>query len=219
MIKASWPGRQARFSLATLALLALPLMVGCAAETQMTDLWHDESLAPGSIHTVLVIGLRKNPVRRRVWEDAFVKDLTARGITATASYTIFADASPDTQDVIDAVRKSSYDAVLTSVRLPDQEVAHFVPGLVRPLEVNSTDYYGRFHTHWVSVQDPGYTETDTIIGVQTDVWATSPGTGHLVWSGTLRTVESINPHSVDHAVAAYIMPEMEAQKLVPQKTR
>lgn len=202
-----------------MVLVAGLLGGGCAASSQMTNQWHDASLTPGSVHNILVVAIRKDPVRRRVWEDAYVGELAARGIAATASYRRFEAASPDTQQVIDLVRKESFDAVLTSARLPDEETTRYVPGMVRPERIRAYDYYGRFHNSWVSVQDPGYTETDTIMRMQTDLWSAATKGGRLVWSGTLRTLESSGPSTAQQAVSRHIMPELQKQGWVPAKSR
>ncbi len=197
------------------ALFLLLAGAGCAANSQMTNQWRDPSLAPGSLHSVMVVGIRKDPVRRRIWEDAFTKALTARGVAATPSYKEFPDAAPDTQQVIQSVSQNHYDAVLTSVRLPDEPTTKYVPGALRQERVARPGYYGSFHSYWVTVQDPGYTETDTIIRVQTDVWAANAERGQLVWSGTLATLESVTGRSVEQAVTQEIMPEMEKQGVFP----
>jgi len=192
---------------------------GCAVNSEMTNLWHDTSLSPGSIHNVFVVAIRKDPVRRRAWEDAFVKELTARGVTATSSFRLYADAPPDTDQVIEAVRKNGYDAVLVSTRLPDQETSRQIEGAVRREQMTSQDYYGNFHSYWVTVHDPAYTETDRIIQVQTDIWSTGGDGGHLVWSATLRTLESMSRSTVAKTVAKDIMPVMEKQGLVAKQDK
>lgn len=202
-----------------LVLFVGPWGSGCVAGSQMTNQWHDASLAPGSIHNVLVIAVRKDPVRRRAWEDAYVNELAVRGVAATASYRRFEAAVPDTQQVIDLVRKESFDGVLTSVRLPDEETSRYVPGTVRPTRVSSYDYYGRFHDSWMSVQEPGYTETDTVMRMQTDLWSSKLEGGRLVWSGTLNTLESSGSTTAQQAVARHIVPELQKQGWVPAKTR
>jgi len=202
-----------------LALLVVALVMGCAAQSQMTDVWREPSIAANPIHNVLVVGLRKDPVRRRLWEDALVAGLRARGVTATPSYQQFAAAPPDTEQVIAAVRSTAYDAVVTSVRLPDEVVSQYIPGETRVQEVRTRDYYGSFHRNWVNVQDPGYTETDVVVQVQTDVWATRPAPGRLVWSGTLRTLESVNNAAIGEIVSRKIMPELEKHQMVPRITR
>ena len=201
----------AGFTLATLA--------GCAAQGEMTHVWRDPTQPVNSAHKVLVVAIRKDPVRRRTWEDAFVEALQSRGVSATASYTEMGAAPPDTDQVIESVRRHGYDAVLTSTRLPDEATSRRVPGDYHQEQVVEPYYfgYGRFHTHWASVQDPSYLETDTVIRVETDVWSTGPATGHLVWSGTLRMLESTSGRTVKRAVTEDIMPALEHEGMVGHK--
>jgi hypothetical protein len=217
MARRRWSDGHLRGIVSACALLALTGMAGCAVNSEMIEVWHDPTFAPGSVHNVLVVGIRKDPVRRRLWEDAFVKALAARGLTATTSYQLFPEAPPDTQQVIEIVRKNGYDAVLVSIRLPNESSTRYVQGALRQERVTTQDYYGRFHSYWATVQDPGYTETDTVIQSRTELWVTAPDSGHLVSSGTLRTLESVNGRTVERAVSKDIMPELERQGVVPEK--
>lgn len=209
----------ARTSVYALAALVAALVMGCAAQSQMTEVWREPSMAANPIHNVLVVGIRRDPVRRRLWEDALVSAFQARGIIATPSYRQFAEAPPDTEQVIAAVRTSAYDAVVTSVRLPDEVVSQYIPGETRLQRVRTRDYYGSFHRDWVNVQQPGYTETDVVVQVQTDLWAVRPEPGRLVWSGTLRSLESVNNTTIDRIVTQKIMPELEKSRIVPRKVQ
>ena len=213
-------GRQ--FGRGGLALaLALAVTVGCAAQGRMTNVWHDPAMAPASLHKVYVVAVRKDAVRRRAWEDAFVEALARQGVSATASYRRFEDASPDTQQVIDVVNREGYDAVLTTTRLADQETSQRVQGQFRQQQFIARNEYGysRLHSYWVTVQDPDYIETDTIIRLQTDVWAVSAGGGHLVWSGTLNLLESVAGHTAKKAVDDAIVPQLVREGMLPGKSR
>jgi hypothetical protein len=217
MLKRLGSDRRTGGAVAYVALLVLTAATaGCAAQSEMTDVWRNPSFTSGPIHKVLVVALRKDAVRRRMWEDAFASELVARGLTAASSYQLFPDAAPDSQEVIQAVRRSGYDAVLVSVRLPDQTTSTYVPGVVRRESVTVQDFYGTFHAYWRDVQDPGHTETDAISRFQTEVWAAG-GREHLIWSGTLRTLESVNDHTIEAAVSRNIVPAMAKQGLVPRK--
>jgi hypothetical protein len=44
----------------------------------------------------MAIAVRNNPVKRRIWEDAFVNELSKNGVNATSSYHLFPDALADT---------------------------------------------------------------------------------------------------------------------------
>lgn len=216
MAKQAGNSLRTRGAIAPIALLALVITAGCAAQSEMTNLWKDPSFTTGPMRNVLIVALRKDPVRRRMWEDAFVNELGARGLTATASYQLFQEAPPDTQEVIEAIRKNGYDAVLSSIRLPDETTSTYVPGTVRRETVTGRDFYGSFHSYWRDVQDPGHTETDEIRAFQTDVWATGSN-GRLISSATLRTLESVSNRTVETAVSRYLIPELEKQGLVPKK--
>src|SRR5687768_1332862 len=109
-----------RRTLAGIGMAMVVGVLGCAAQSEMTDLWKDPSFGSSPVRNVLVVGVRKDPVRRRIWEDAFATELRARGVTATSSYTLTPDAVPDTQQVIDAIRDNGYDAVLVSIRQPSE---------------------------------------------------------------------------------------------------
>jgi hypothetical protein len=210
--------RRGHGAVALVALLVFLATVGCASQFQMTEVWKDPSFSSGPLRSVLVVAVRKEPVRRRLWEDAFAQELKARGVTAMPSYQLFSDAPPDTQDVIEAVRKNGYDAVISSVRLPNETQSTYVPGTVTRQAVTEQDWLGRFHTYWRDVQDPGHTETDDVRLTRTDIWTTSGG-GRLIWSSTLRTLESVTSNSVGKAVTRKIMPVLEKQGLVPREKK
>jgi hypothetical protein len=203
--------RSARRAFAPAAVLCVLLTAGCAGQRQMTDLWRDPSFTSGPVRNVLVVALRRDPVRRRMWEDAFVKELGGRGVTATPSYQLYPAAVPDTQDVIEAVRSKGCDAVLVSIRLPDEATTTYVPASVTRQMITTQGYYGAFHTHWRDVLNPGHTEADEVIRVETDLW----GGGRLIWSGTLRTLESVGKLSAHSAVSKDIAPVLEAHGMIP----
>ena len=205
-----------RGAVALVALLASMTTGGCAAQSGMADLWRDPSFTSGPMHSVLVVAPRKDPVRRRMWEDAFVNQLGARGVTATPSYRLFQEAPPDTQEMLEVVQRNGYDGVLMSIRLANQTESTYVPGTVKREPVIGRDFYGSFRTYWRDVQVPGYTETDEVRRVQTDVWSTGD-TGRLIWSGTLRTLEAVDNRTVENAVSKHIVPQLEEQGLVPKK--
>jgi hypothetical protein len=218
MTKQAGSDRNIRGSVAYIALLTSVLTAGCAGQGEMTNLWKDSSFTSGPVGNVLVVALRNDPVRRRMWEDAFAKELGARGVATTSSYQLYPGAPPDTQEVIAAVRKNGYDAIVVSVRLPDETTSTYVPGAVRREPVTLQDYFGHFHAYWTEVRDPGHTEIDEIRRVQTDVWSTT-GRGCLIWSGTLRTLDSVGGPTMETAVAEEIVPLLEKQRVVPARKK
>src|SRR5205814_2060388 len=101
-----------------LTLIASGVLVGCAA-SQLGNMWVDRTFTTEGMKNVLVVAVRTDPVRRRMWEDGFASALAAYGTTAKRSYEIWANAPPDTQAVRDEVKRVGYDGVLVNHRPPN----------------------------------------------------------------------------------------------------
>ena len=120
--------------LLTVLMFGVTLLAGCAA-SQLGNMWRDESFKTTGLKSVLVIAMRVDQVRRRLWEDSFSSGLGAYGTKATPSYKLWANAVPDTQQVIEAVRRDGYDGVLVNMRPPDTHLDLWVPGCHRSCKV------------------------------------------------------------------------------------
>ena len=207
-----------RRACAAVVLLLFLLATSCAVNSELTDVWSDPSYHGIPAHNVLVIAVRREAVRRRLVEDAYAQALTARGVGVATSYHLFPQALPDTQDVIAAIQKNGYDAVLVTSRLESQPKTTYIPGALRRSPVTFQDYMGRFHTYWTTVEEPGYTETDSVRRFQTEMWTTREG-GKLIWSGTLNTSEAPAPGGPAKAIDKYVLPALEKQGLVPKRPK
>ncbi len=160
------------------------------------------------LNSTLVVALRRDASSRRSWEDQFVASLKADGINATASYTVFPDAPPDTMALSAAVRGKGYDAVLVTHPLGAVTEPRYVPGYLSTEPVTyMSPWTGHYYTAYSQVYSPGYLETDRVVRYETEVWMVRGG-GRLVWSGT---TESINPASaadMNKEIADVIVPAL-----------
>lgn len=196
------------------SLGALLLMAGCGT-TSLVNMWRDPQYSSGSLRSVMVIAVRKDPVVRRIWEDAFVHQFTKEGVTATPSYQVFPDAMPDTDAVRQHVRDKGYDGVLITSRVGAQEVATYVPGYVTKEPVTVfRPLWGSYVTYYRDVYHPGYTEVDSAVHVRTDLW-TNPGEGKLVWSGTSTTLDPRSSANFSHEVSDLVVDELRKNHVIP----
>src|SRR5512143_3451786 len=78
----------------TAAALAAVALVSCAASTHLTSSWADPAAAGRSYKKIVVVGVTTKAPIRREYEDAFSRELAARGIEATPSYNF---GGPDKQ--------------------------------------------------------------------------------------------------------------------------
>ncbi|HLX12497.1 MAG TPA: hypothetical protein VKS81_06770, partial [Bacteroidota bacterium] len=155
-------------ALGTIALIAL--VPGCTS-TRLTNMWSDPVFAGPPFGKVLVIAMRNNAARRRIWEDAFALDLGTHGVAVTPSYRIFPDNPPDTTQIADAVLKNGFDGILVSHRLPGETETDYIPGYVTKTAQTVYDSTAqRFFTHYERVEHPGYVDSERVARTSTDVW-------------------------------------------------
>src|SRR5512137_3039404 len=81
------------------------LLAGCAT-SELVNIWSDPSVQSPVLRKVLVISVGRNPVHRRLWEDAYTAELGKHSVAATPSYRLFPDALPDTSQVIQSVHSN-----------------------------------------------------------------------------------------------------------------
>lgn len=211
------PERWIRAVVVVLCAAGLPALGGCSS-TSMTNTWSDPEFRSGPMKDVLVIAVRKDPARQRLWEDAFVAELTARGTKATAAYRMF-PARPDTQQVRRLVREKGYDGVIVSARLDPTVTTREVAGYATSeSQTEFNPWTGRYETYATRVTTPGYTETTTTQNFETRVWTTSGG-GQLVWTGALQCTEAVDAGAIRDGVKKHIVPALERGGIVPSQPK
>lgn len=120
-----------RAFIATLFLVALAALAGCAAPTRLNAQWFDPQFdGKPSGGKVLVVGIAPDGTTRRIFEDLMVKELEARGVAAVPSYRFLGADAPASQQQIDtAVSESGAKVLLTSRVLGTKQNVHVAPGV------------------------------------------------------------------------------------------
>ena len=206
-------------------IVAVALLAGGCSSSQLVNMWKDPEHPQKPIEKAYVVGMKKDPARRRLIEDAFVAELTRVGLTAVPSYRDFATVLPDTQQVTDVVKRDGFDGVVVVVPLGVETRETYVPGYVTSYP---TAYYGGYgygsYGYWggyyqpayATVYQPGYVERDDIVRIRVDVWSIDQN-GMMVWSGT---TESVNPSSVEQLrkeVIQLVVPELRSKNVIVVK--
>jgi hypothetical protein len=134
----------------------------------------------------MVIGVARNPLNRRLFEDEFVQQLKVRGTEAIASYTVLADKLQDDQVAIAAkVKALGADTVLITRMVSKKTVQFYVPGTAYyppPYYYNWPDYYGYGYRYMYS---PGYIAEDEYAVIETNLYEASDD--KLVWAASSET--------------------------------
>ena len=202
--------------LGTLLCGCLALIAGCTS-SERVDIWSDPSYQSPALTKVLVISTGKNPVKRRIWEDAFSVELAKHNVAATPSYRLFPDAVPDTDQVIQSVQTNSFDGVLVTRWLPSETTTQYVQGYIS--REPDTRYYrsnGRFVTYYRNVAHAGYADSQKVDIRVIDVWATK-NDGQMIWSGTSRTPEPNSVQAVRPEIVKLVLTELTQQRIVPSE--
>lgn len=206
------------------ALLAVALAAtgaaalgGCAANSGLVNMWRDPAYNGPPMRHIMVVAVVRNSARRRILEDAFVKQLAKRGVDAIPSYEHFPNAPPDTMQVGDAVSQGGYDGVLMATRLQTERSTSYVPGYVTTQPTYAVSpWSGRYRTYWVDVMHPGYVEEDVTIRHEVELWNVRDG-GRLVWTAIGESVNPGSPAEVNHDITHNVVPELEKHGFIPPK--
>jgi hypothetical protein len=191
----------------------LIIIAGCAS-SELVDIWSDSSYQAPALNKILVISSGKNPVKRRIWEDAFTSELAKHNVAATPSYRLFPDAVPDTDQVSQTVQANSFDGVLITRWLPSETRTQYVPAYVT-IEQN-TRYdrrRDRFITYYWNLEHAGVADSQRVNIRSIDVWTTK-NDGQMIWSGTSRTPESNSEQTVRPEIVKLVMVELTRQHIV-----
>jgi hypothetical protein len=190
---------------------------GCSSSS-VVDTWRDPAYTDPPMKDILVIAVKKDPSRRRNWEDGFVGELSQYGVRATSSYTLFPSAIPDTATVIQSVRERGFDGVLVVRRIQSDTTTTYIEGYTTAEPVTRYDPWSNtYSSYFREIQHPGYTEIETRSRHEVNVWHAGNG-GKLVWAGVGEALDSGAPNSdIREEIINLVCPDMSEAGLIPAK--
>ncbi len=192
-------------------------LISCVSSTQLIESWHDENYTDGSkLESVLVLGVFQDDTKRRAFEAKFVELVNTGGKQAVAGYTLMPekDDYDDEQDIIAAVSKIGADAVLiTSYKGTDQQQRYIPPSMDYAPAMTHGGYYGSYYgSAYRRVYSPGYTVTDTVVSLETRVYAVD--SKKLVWAGNTKSVNSASTDKVAEELVKIVTDDMRESGLI-----
>jgi len=165
--------------------LLVAMLVSACATTQLTSVWKDPAYQTHP-NKIMVIGVAKNPLNRRLFEDEFVQQLKARGTDAIASYTVLPDAQQNDQPTIaKKVAELGADTVLITRMVSKKVVQVYVPGtpyFPPPYYDTWPNYYGYGYRYMYT---PGYIANDEYAVIETNLYEAK--TDKLIWAASSET--------------------------------
>ena len=167
-----------------LFILIAMLLTACAS-TQLTSVWKDPSYQTRPAK-IMVVGVAKNPLNRRLFEDEFVQQLKSRGTDALASYTVLSDEQQgDPAAIAKKVAELGADTVLITRLVSKKIVQVYVPGspyYPPPFYGTWPDYYGYGYRYMYT---PGYIAEDEYAVIETNLYEAK--SNKLIWAASSET--------------------------------
>jgi hypothetical protein len=165
--------------------ILIAMLVTACASTQLTSVWKDPSYQTRPAK-IMVVGVAKNPLNRRLFEDEFVQQLKSRGTDAIASYTVLSDEQQgDPAAIAKKVTELGADTVLITRLVSKKIVQVYVPGspyYPPPFYGTWPDYYGYGYRYMYT---PGYIAEDEYAVIETNLYEAK--SNKLIWAASSET--------------------------------
>ncbi len=166
-------------------LVPVALLLSACASTQLTSVWKDPSYQARPAR-IMVIGVAKSPLNRRLFEDEFVRQLKSHGTDAIASYTVLPDEQQGNQaDIAKKVAELGADTVLITRLVSKKVVQVYVPGTPYyppPFYDTWPNYYAYGYRYMYT---PGYIANDEYAVIETNLYDAK--TDKLIWAASSET--------------------------------
>lgn len=202
---------------ALLLATAVLTLASCATSTELNAQWVNPQAGNRlPVKNVMVMGINRDSTARRIYEDAMVAQLAARGVKAAPSYKVLADDGPSEQQAIQAALKNAgADAVLISRTVSVSNEVRVSPGLVAgpPWGFGWPGFYGYYHGFWSAA----YSIPPTVYSVQNvlvDTRLFDVKEYNLLWSASSTTVPTGSMQRTIEQFAATMSEALAKDKVI-----
>jgi len=210
-----------------LVLLLLPTLLAACSSTTLSGSWKNPDYR-GQIRKVYLVGVAKNEINRRIFEDEFGQQLQAQGITGISSYKdLRSAADADQKAVAERVRANGADSVLITRLLGKRTEEVTTPGRISGYTSDPYGYgpYGYappdpYYRNWGSYYDRRFEATyepPTVTQLQIATLEANlydAKTGDLIWSAQLETVIEGNLQILIADFVQTVMKDLRQQGLL-----
>ena len=196
---------------------AVVVLSGCVTSTAFNAQWvNPQAGARLPVKSVMVMGINRDSTARRIYEDAMVAQLNARGIKAVQSYKSMPEDGPAEQQAIQAaVANVGADSVLISRTVSVSNEVRVSPGLVAgpPWGFGWPGFYGYYHGFWsaaYAVPPSVYTVQNVLV----DTRLFDAKEYLLLWSGSSTTVPTGSMQQTIQDFAKTMSAALASEKII-----
>ena len=176
------------------AVFMLLAVTACSGPTVLNTQWIDSQFSAKPMRSILVVGITKDTSNRRVYEDAMVAQLTARGVKAMPSYLFAPESGPMPFEVMEKALTSFGAAGVLVTRVVNvSQSVRVTPGSPpRSARFRSSrnmgmrGFYGFYDGMWASsFHSPPTITVQENVGADTSLFETKSFA--VVWSASTTT--------------------------------
>jgi len=215
--------RRRLFGPTLITLFLLTVLAGSSGKTvKVITSWFNPNYEGQTFHKILVIGIAQNLEVRADFEDAMAAQIARPGIETIPGNHILlrpdAKAKLDLEYLRGQIGDNHIDAVVVSRVLKVDKKVTQVPSstYVAPFPYYYS-FYGYLGAVYPVIYEPGYTQEDTTVIIETNVYATSKPDGDLVWNGFSRSFNPKSAKKVADGLVKEVPKQMEKDGLLPKK--
>jgi hypothetical protein len=192
---------------------AMLLALASCSGSRITNVWKAKDAEHPVYSKVMVVGLIKDSdhaLRDRM-ETHFVGDLTDLGYSAISSYQLYgpkAFEGLNEKQVINKIRNSGVDAVITIVLLDKTRERYYVPGKIyySPYSIHSNNFWGYYSTMYGRIYEPGYYKENTKYFLESNLYDLRAN--KLVYSIQTQSFDPASVESLGHEYGRLIVKAM-----------
>ena len=191
---------------------ALVMAVGALVCSIMSfkSTWRDPTAQPVALRgqKVAAFVMTPNESTRRAGEDVLARELSARGVVGVPGYQLVGpQPAHDSEALRSKLEQAGMDGSVIMRIVDRRQEVNYVPG-----GPSYASMYGYWDYGWAMVGTPGYLQTDTIVSVETLVYAVK--NDKLLWGGISETIDPINMDSFITSIAKATSKEMTKSGLI-----
>ena len=163
---------------------ATALTLAACASTELVNQWSNPAYTSPSFKKIMVIGVTKQAGIRRTFEDEFVAQLKAAGVSAIPSYLYIPQDGPVGEAVLkQALKEAGADAVMITRLVGVQKKTKIAPGYYPPDPAMAV--HPLYTTAWNDYYEPPIVYQSEVYTSETSLYDTLKN--QVVWRGTAQT--------------------------------
>jgi len=199
-----------------LLMLSLLAVLSACSSTKLTESWGSSEYSGPPAQKILVVGMIKDAVTRRFFEQHFVAEARNKGVDAIASYEFIPNPNDHDQreELIKLIQQTGADAVLVAQMKGIEKDEKYVPGRLDwfPDAYNSYGFYNYYYRSYRAIHRPGYIGSDKYLKMQMRFFDVD--TEKLVWAGNTRTKNPKSLVSTIEKIAAKVVNDLKGSGLL-----